>query len=80
MISAGVRFGAATPHQLPASKPGTKSLIEGTPGSAGDRVAVVTARARSLPSRIHSIPWGMVSNMTWTCPASRSISAGAPPR
>ena len=36
-MSAGVLFGAATPHQLPASKPGTKSLMEGTSGSAGDR-------------------------------------------
>src|SRR5262249_34938412 len=59
---------------------GTKSLMDGTSGSAGDRGAVVTASARSLPSRMYSMPWGMVSNITWTCPLSRSISAGAPPR
>ncbi len=63
-MSEGVSLGAATPHQLPASKPGTKSPIEGTSGSAGDRVAVVTAKARSLPSRMYSIDRGMASNIT----------------
>jgi DNA-binding transcriptional LysR family regulator len=35
---------------------------------------------RDLPERRYSIDWGIVSNITWTWPPSRSISAGAPPR
>src|SRR5262245_25376782 len=48
--------------------------------SASERVAVVTTRARSLPALIYSIGAIMLGNMTCTCPASRSASAGAWPR
>src|SRR6516164_42541 len=48
-ISAAVFLGAPTPCQMLASKPGRKSPIVGIAGSAGDRSAVVTANARSLP-------------------------------
>ena len=63
-----------------ASKPGTKSPTVGTSGSASERVAVVTANARSLPALMCSIDAGMSMNMTCTCPPSRSVSAGAAPR
>src|SRR5258707_15312808 len=46
-------------------------------GSTGERVAVVTASARSLPPLTYSIDEDMVANMTCTCPPSRSTSAGA---
>src|SRR5262245_46355970 len=49
-------------------------------GSTGERVAVVTASARSLPPLTYSINDDMVSNMTVTFHPSRSISAGPPPR
>src|SRR5262245_45008083 len=41
-------------------------------GSASERVAVVTASARSLPALMYSIDAGMVENMTCTCPPIRS--------
>src|SRR5262249_1240958 len=45
----------------------------------GERVAVLTASARSLPPLTYSIE-DMVADMTCTCPPSRSISAGPAPR
>src|SRR6516165_9386801 len=45
-------------------------------GNASERVAVVTARARSLPALTYSIAEGREGNPTCTCPASRSTSAG----
>src|SRR5580704_11762660 len=44
------------------------------------RVAVVTASARSRPARTCSVEEAALSNMTCTCPPSRSVSAGAAPR
>src|SRR5262245_39871458 len=49
-------------------------------GSASERVAVVTASARSLPALRYSITEGMEVNVTCTCPPSKSVSAGATPR
>ena len=43
---------------------GTNSAIVGTSGSASERVAVVTASARSRPARICSSDDGRLSNMT----------------
>src|SRR5262249_60699740 len=40
----------------------------------------VTASARSLPALIYPIDPTVVGNMTWTCPPSRSLNAGPPPR
>ena len=45
-------------------------------GSASERVAVVTASARSLPALTYSIDDGIVAKSTCTCPPSRSVSAG----
>src|SRR5262249_34006507 len=49
-------------------------------GSASERVAVVTASARSLLALIYSIDETVPGNMTCTCPASKSVSAGPPLR
>ena len=54
-ISMGVFMGAPTPNQAVTSKPGTKSPKGGTSGRASERVAVVTASARSLPALMCSI-------------------------
>src|SRR5215471_3379906 len=58
-ISRGVFFGAATPNQLLASKPGRNSLTVGTSGRISERVAVVTANARSLPALTCSMDDGV---------------------
>jgi hypothetical protein len=52
----------------------------GASGSASERVAVVTASARSFPALMYSIDAGMGSKPTCTCPARRSITAGPLPR
>src|SRR6516225_3268554 len=44
------------------------------------RVAAVTASARSMPALIYPIDETVVGNITWTYPASRSLNAGPPPR
>src|SRR5262245_9074644 len=80
MSSARVFLGAPSPSQALDSYPGTKSPMVGISGNASERLAVVTARARSLPALTDSIDEGMVGNMTCTCPARRSVSAGAAPR
>src|SRR5262249_31755011 len=80
IILGGVLFGAATPNQLLASKPGRNSLTVGISGRTSERVAVVTANARSLPVLMCSIDDGVSANITCTCPASRSVNAGALPR
>src|SRR5262249_13396464 len=79
-ISAGVLFGAPTPVQNLDSYPGTNSATVGMSGNTGERVAVVTASARSLPPLTYSIDEDIVANMTCTCPLSRSTSAGPAPR
>src|ERR1700730_13669346 len=79
-ISLGAFFGTPTPAQNTDSAPGTKSPMVGMSGSASERVAAVTARGRSLPDLMYSIVPGMVPKITCTCPASKSVSAGASPR
>src|SRR5262249_55156168 len=59
MISGGVFLGAQRPTHWLASKPLTKSPTVGISGSASDRVAVVTAKARSLPALMYSIDAAM---------------------
>src|SRR5262249_46490474 len=62
----GVFCGAPTPTQKPDSYPGTNSATAGMSGSADERVAVVTASARSLPPLTYSIDDDMVANKTCT--------------
>jgi hypothetical protein len=49
-------------------------------GRIGERIAVVTASARSLSALMYSIDEVKAPNTTCTCPPSRSVSAGANPR
>src|SRR5262245_59489798 len=79
-MSAGVFLGAHTPFHVLASYPVTKSPMVGRSGSASERVAVVTARARSLPALMCGMDGCRLSKATWTCPARRSVSMGAEPR
>src|SRR5262249_31417555 len=79
-ISAGVAFGAPRPYQIPPSYPGKNSPTVGMSGNSSERVAVVTASARSLPALMYSITEGMLVNTTCTCPPRRSVSAAAVPR
>src|SRR4029077_4774374 len=55
MISVGVFLGAPIPYQPLASSPEINSAMGGMSGSAAERVAEVTARARNLPVRMYSI-------------------------
>jgi hypothetical protein len=52
----------------------------GSAVTASERVAVVTARARSLPALMCPIDDPEAANITCTCPLIRSVSAGATPR
>jgi hypothetical protein len=61
-----VFFGAPIPCQMDASNPGTNSATAGTSGKAPERVALVTARARSLPARMFAIARGMGGKAHWT--------------
>src|SRR5262245_34873505 len=63
-MSVGVPFGAAMPHQLLASYPGTNSLMVGTLGNASERFAVVTAIARNLLDLTCSIDEPISGNAT----------------
>src|SRR5690348_11437945 len=76
----GVPLGATIVFQTLTSKPGTVSATVGTSGSISDLLRVVTASARNLPDRTCSIDAGRLSNITCTCPAIMSVSAGAFPR
>ena len=48
-------------------------------GAAGERVGLVTARALSRPDFTNGMADSMVSNISGTCPATTSVSAGALP-
>ena len=52
----------------------------GSSGSASERMAEVTANARSVPALMCSIAGGVVENTACTCPPIRSVSAGATPQ
>src|SRR5437764_5058370 len=80
MISLDVSLGAPTPKIALCSKPGKKSLTVGSSGSSSDRVAVVTARARSRPALIWSMEVDMLSHIICTWPPSKSVSARVVPR
>jgi hypothetical protein len=54
--------------------------MTGMSGSACERVAVVTASARSRPDRTYSTDGGKGLNISCTWPLSRSVSAGGEPR
>src|SRR5439155_4546680 len=62
-----------------ASNPATVSATGGTSGNAGARDALVTASARSFPALMNASDEGRLSNINWTWPPMRSVSAGALP-
>ena len=51
----------------------------GSSGAAAERLALVTASARSLPPRTCGMAEAMLPNIRLTCPASKSVSAGLLP-
>ena len=80
MISRGVPVGANIATQAVASKPGTPlSASVGRSATAALRLARDTASARSLPFFTCGRAPMMVSNISDTWPAIRSVNAGGPP-
>jgi hypothetical protein len=49
-------------------------------GSAATRSLVDTPSPRTLPSLTKLSAGGTSQNMSWTCPAAMSVSAGTEPR
>src|ERR1035437_337827 len=79
-MAPGVFAGADTPYQLVTSYPGIPlSATVGIFGTAGERLAPVTASARSLPPRTYWITVGRLPNISEVWPASSSTAAGPPP-
>src|ERR1035437_7536590 len=84
----GILFHNLTPSVLTQSLhplvesggcPSEYAIIVGTSGAAGERVVVVTVRARSLPARTCGIAGGMPQKNINTCPPMRSgITCPAP--
>src|SRR6516165_368736 len=73
-------FGRTEADPLARLETAHEIAYSGNIGSASDRVAVVTAKARSLPALMCSIDAAMSVNVTWICPPSRSVIAGPAPR
>src|SRR5262245_65147263 len=80
MISTGVPAGAQTPAQVLASYPGSVSAMVGTSGSMSNRQLPATASARRPPERMCGSDVTITSKATCTCPPTRSVTIGAPPR
>jgi len=73
-------FAVTTACQVDTANPGSAvSPSVGSSGATAERVAVVTARARSLPDLTRLITSEMLANITCALPASRSCTAGGPP-
>ncbi len=80
-MSRGVPAGATMPNQVSASKPGSAvSATVGMSGADGERLALVTASARSEPALIWPMTAERLENMIGICPAKRSLIAPASPR
>ena len=62
MTGLGVLAGANMANQVMASKPGNVSATVGTSGAAAERLDVVCAIARILPSLAKGKAEGMLSN------------------
>src|SRR6266849_3231965 len=78
-IGIGVFGGATMPNQATASNPGRISASAGTSGSDATRFSLHTASSFSLPLTTCCRDTPRLSNIISTCPASRSVSAGALP-
>ncbi|MNV62302.1 hypothetical protein D3C71_1548430 [compost metagenome] len=79
-MAGGVPAGMNRPYQVLTSKPLMPlSAMVGTSGREVERLAEVTARARSLPALIWPMAEGTDETSRSTLPASASISAGLEP-
>src|SRR2546428_11297736 len=79
-ISAGILAGpnsAAKNSTLIGGMPA--STVVGTSGRRGERVGVVTAKARSLPSLMCDSVTVGVAKTAWMVPPRTSTTAGGPP-
>src|SRR6266550_4698546 len=79
-IDFGVPAGNSTPCMVSASWfliPSSSSV--GTSGNAGERVAAVTASARSLPSFTSGVAGGIAWKHIGVCPATTDCIDGPPP-
>src|SRR4051812_23155706 len=80
MTSFGVPAGAAQPIHTPDSYPRPPaSAMVGPSGSAGPVFAPVVELARGFPALICGSDEGMLSNIMFTWPARRSVTAGPLP-
>src|SRR3546814_3581880 len=80
ITSAGVPAGAVTDAQDDICIPGyPSSPTVAKSGSTAKRAGDVTATARNLPALIYGKDAASRSNMTSTCPPSRSTRAGPLP-
>ena len=80
MISFGVPAGATMPVSVSLSSPGTPaSAMVGTSGSAGERWALITASARSLPSLMVLMAGGSAVNAIGVWPPMVEWIASAAP-
>src|SRR6266852_4325361 len=82
LVTIGFRVpaGAVIMPQPATSNPGTPdSAIVTISGADGERAAVVTPSARTLPSRISGSDGTGSENNKGTWPATTSVSAGALP-
>src|SRR4051794_11710042 len=77
IISFGVPAGTMNAnHPSPSISGYPASAIVGTSGSAGDRLGLVTAKPRSLPSFIWGTAGGSDVNAIGVCPPSVEAAAG----
>lgn len=80
MISAGAPAGTTTTnHDSPATSGYPASVMVGTSGKACDRDLVVTASARSVPSRTMGTAGAIEPNEVGVCPATAEAIARPPP-
>ena len=78
--SGGMRAGPTTAaHEVIENRGSPASAKVGTCGSAALRLGRVTARARSLPSRMCGSTVPPETTITWVRPASRSVRAWGSP-
>ena len=80
ITAGGVPAGATKPRKPPASNPGTPdSAMVGTSGRPSKRFADAMPSAFSFPDLMCGSSAATSANMMFTCPPSRSFTAGAAP-
>src|SRR5665213_4140929 len=79
-IACGVFGGATSANQVTTTKPGTVSLMTGTPGNAASGLSVARPSARMVPPWTSLPAAPTLSNAMSMVPAIRSCTSGAEPR